>query len=217
MAAILSHLAFGACVLTLVACVRAGFEPDPEDSAISGAETGLLEAGRTGTPISASDLGDELAKTQVPCIETDGTVNPSISSIPIVDSSTVKLVDGKVTLVDAPAETRAWIGSLTSVTVIYDPNACGDEAPNSSATDWASAGLLVRGAYLDPSGRIVCGPQTTTSDVDFIDVVSSGAFDDKIQSEDFFGADDAKLAAYPNLVQPINAAKTVLVKLGTGK
>ncbi|MCC6749660.1 MAG: hypothetical protein IT371_18485 [Deltaproteobacteria bacterium] len=152
-------------------------------------------------PIYAQALGQAFRNTKVPCIDNDGKKKGG--DISIVDSATVTFVQGTVTLGSAPADTKAWVGGKSAVTIVWDINACGDEDPVEFDGSWTSVGLLVRGATL-VSGQLVLAPGTTIADIDFLDVDSSGI----VSGQDFARPDDSELATnYLQLVEPVRAAK----------
>lgn len=150
-------------------------------------------------PVGSAELLAVWGSLQVPCVG-----GPSASSIKPLDSSTyAALVNGTTTLAAAPADTKAWVGSKPSVTVIFDPNACGQEDPINGDGDWGSAGILIRGATL-VAGKLLLTTGTGTGDMDFLDVTASGAFEG---GSDFAKPDDSQLASYPQLVATVNALK----------
>lgn len=164
----------------------------------------------TGTiaPLSAAQVGATYLKTQVQCVNANG--NPQGGQIPIVDSGSVSFVQGAVTLQGAPNDTKNWVGSLPSVTVVWDLNACDAEDPIANDGDWTSAGLLIRGATINASGQLVLQPGRTTGDIDFINVNPDGTFQN---NADFAQPSDSGLSAYPQLVNTITAAKQTLITL----
>jgi len=167
-------------------------------------------------PVSSSNLGDAWAAALVPCILDDGSEDPIMGDIPVVDSNVVRFFDGELALAGAPADTVAWAGGRPTVTILWDPNSCGDEAPGSSSMTWDSAGFLVRGASL-VDGAFLGEPGLGTDDINMIDANSNGTWGTSVQTADYFAPDDSELATYPNFVQSVARAKDVLVSVAHGQ
>lgn len=162
-------------------------------------------------PLTTSALSSALAVPKVACVDKNGVTQPG--TIPIIDTATVTFVNGSVSLAGAPQDTKTWVGAKSSVTVIFDPNACDAiEDPIMNDSDWSSAGMLVRGATLDYQGRLVLAPGTTASDIDIIDVSPGGAFEG---TSDFGKPDDSTISAHPQLVLPLSTAKATLIQAAT--
>jgi hypothetical protein len=158
-------------------------------------------------PVTTQQITQAWSAVQVPCIDRYGSSQGY--DIGIIDSTTLTLVDGSITLQAAPADTLAWVGSAPSVTAIFDPNACDLEDPGFGDSSWSIAGLLIRGATIDGQGRLALEPWVTVADINLIDVYSSGAFETAI---DFAKPDDSELPTlHPQLVNPIGAAKTAII------
>jgi len=156
-------------------------------------------------PLSTSDLASAFAGALVPCVDKNG--QDKRTKIPIMDGSTVAFFDGAKTLPGAPTDTLIWAGAGPLVTVVYNLNACDEELPGRA--EWGDAGLLVRKAYLS-QGRLVLQPGATVSDINLLDVDSYGAFEAEVAEPD-----DAKLAVdHPQLVNPVNEAKKLIIELG---
>jgi hypothetical protein len=154
-------------------------------------------------PVSAAALGQAFFNTKVPCVDKNGKADGS--QIAVADSATVKLFDGKITMADAAAGTKAWVGGKPTATILFDINACDEEWP--SGTSWSSAGLLVRGASL-VSGELKLSAGTTVKDINLLDIHGDG----KWQNE-FAKPDDSLLHTYPQLVNPTQKAKELVLKL----
>jgi hypothetical protein len=151
-------------------------------------------------PVGTTDLLAVWSSLKVKCIADDGSWNNTLIG-PLDNLGYAAFVDGASTLAGATADTKSWAGSKPAVTVIFDPNACGQEDPINYDGEWGSAGLLIRGATLS-AGKLVLAPGTTAADMDFLDVTASGAFE---SSSDFAGADDKGLAGYPQLAVVVTA------------
>lgn len=161
-------------------------------------------------PVTTSEIVAAWLAVKVPCIDQNGTTaGPDID---IIDTGSITLVDGAVTLQGAPADTKAWVGSLPSVTVVFDPNACGLEDPAVGDNSWGTAGLIIRGATIDGQGRLVLQPGVTVNDIDLTDVSGGGSFEG---SKDFAKPDDSELVLHPQIVQPINAAKSKILEVAS--
>ena len=159
-------------------------------------------------PLDAATLGNALLAATVPCVDKSGTLKGG--AIPVADSAAVGLHDGQIALAGADPSTTSWVGGKPSVIVVFDVNACDDEAPSGSA-EWGSAGLLVRGASLDGQGRLLLSPGAAVTDINAVDVNGDGTW----QSE-FCLPDDSQIpASYPQLLEPINKAKQLVIQLGT--
>jgi hypothetical protein len=158
-------------------------------------------------PLSPTALANAWQDETVPCIDRDG--NQQGNDIPIIDTANPTYFDGAVTLQNAPADTIAWVGNESTVTVRWDPNACDLEDPWVDDGDWESACLLIRGATLDGNGNLVLQPWVTETDINLVNCQSDGTFQD---SYDFILPDDSELSLHPQLVNPVNAAKTALIQ-----
>jgi hypothetical protein len=162
-------------------------------------------------PITAAELAAAWKPVTVPCVDEKGQP-AGASPIGILENAVaVSFVQGSVTLAAAVAETKAWAGVQPAVTVIWDPSMCGiEDAWNGTGADgeWAEAGFLIRGATLDGQGRLLLAPGAAMSDLDVLDVSSSGGFEAEV-----FGADDAGLATFPNAGGTVTAAKKKLLEL----
>jgi hypothetical protein len=156
-------------------------------------------------PVGTVDLLAVWAALQVPCV---GGPSGSSSIKPLDNLGYAAIVNGTITLAGAPADTKAWAGTKPCVTVIFDPNACGQEDPINGDGDWGSAGILIRGATLT-GGMLLLAAGTGTGDMDFLDVTGSGAFEG---GSDFAKPDDSQLASYPQLVGTVNALKQGILK-----
>jgi hypothetical protein len=157
-------------------------------------------------PITASALGQAFVNTTVQCVTSDGQIQSS--TIPVADSSSVSFFNGTVTLAGAGQPTINWVGGLPSVIVVFNPNACDWEDP-AGYNEWGSGGLLVRGATLNGSGQLVLQPGLTTQDINTLNVNSDGTF-----QVDYFEPDDSLLSTFPQLVNPVNQAKQLILQLG---
>lgn len=184
--------------------IDGGLDTGPLDSL---PHDSVVPDGGPVTPINVVSLGQAFVSTQVVCVDKSGKVYATTTAV--ADSATVKFFDGQVTLAGASQDTLSWVGGQTSVTVLYDLNACDDEAPSGGA-EWSSAGLLIRGATLDTSGDLVLAPGTTVADINLLDINTDGT----LQGE-FVDPDDSLLYTYPQLVNPVNKAKELVVQLGT--
>lgn len=159
-------------------------------------------------PVTPQQVIAAFASLKASCLTSSG--NPAGPDIPIIDSNLIGFFPGTTTLAGAPAATKTWVGSSSSVTVLFDPNSCGQEDPINNDGAWGSAGLLIRGASLDGQGRLVLEPWVTAQDMDFLDVTGSGGFE---SSSDFAKPNDSDLPLYPQLVPPVNAAKQAIIQL----
>lgn len=155
-------------------------------------------------PVGAAALGQAFFSTQVPCVDKAGLATGGQTKV--ADSASLQFFDGAVTLNGAAPNTLAWVGGKPAVTVMFDINACDDEAPSGSSS-WSSAGLLVRGATL-VSGDLMLSTGSTVNDINLVDVNTNGTW----QGE-FVEPDDSLLHTYPQLVNPTNKAKELLIKL----
>jgi hypothetical protein len=158
-------------------------------------------------PIDAATLGQAFSSTTVACVDMQGNTNGT--QTPVADSAKLTFFDGAVTLANAPAALKGWAGGKSTVTIMWDPNGCDDEWPLSGSTSWGQAGLLIRGASLDSSGRLVLEPGVTASSINLLDVYGDGGYEQEV-----FGIDDAGLASHPPLIQGVNAAKQLILTLG---
>jgi len=203
-----------------VVAVDSGHLPSV-DGPVPGGDTTLLDGASAGTPdlpakggivpVTPQALLQQWSSTQVPCVDQNGTAKGA--PIGIIDSALVLFVDGELTLQQAPVKTKKWVGGLSSVTVVWDPNACVAENPFDPGGSWEHAGLLVRGASLDALGRLVLEPWVSVQDMDLIDVAADGAFQGKT---DFCNPQDYGLSGYPQLVGPVLAAKAGILAAAKG-
>jgi hypothetical protein len=161
-------------------------------------------------PVTSSDLLATWNALKVDCVDNSGTATGAKVSL-LDNSGWALLVDGAVTLSGAPQVTKAWVSGKPVVTVCFDPNSCGDENPRGRGKDWASAGILIRGATLG-AGKLVLAPGTTTSDMDLINVTDKGVFEDNY---DFAEPDDSKLTDTPQLVPTVTALKLGILQAAT--
>jgi len=159
-------------------------------------------------PVTTQQVIAAFSSLKASCLTSSG--NPAGPDIPIIDSNLIGFFPGTTTLAGAPAATKNWVGSFSSVTVLFDPNSCGQEDPINNDGAWGSAGLLIRGASLDGQGRLVLEPWVTAKDMDFLDVTAAGAFE---SSSDFAKPNDSDLPLYPQLVPPVSAAKQAIIQL----
>jgi hypothetical protein len=157
-------------------------------------------------PVTAAALSTAFAAATVPCINAQGVV--AGSPIVIVDTSAVSFVVPP--LASAPAETVAWLGGKPAVVVVWDPNACDAVELPPSGPNWQTAGLLIRGATLDAQNRLQLATGTTLQEIDLVDVDVSGVI-----TTDHFLPDDTTIATFPQLVQPVLAAKQLVLQLAT--
>jgi hypothetical protein len=158
-------------------------------------------------PVSEATLKQAFGSAQVPCIDDKG--DPSWPwTTDIVDSSTVEFFDGAALVAAAPQETKNWVGSLPSVVIVWDIDACDCENPWSNCGSWNSAGLLIRGATLVSNNTLQLAPGTTVADINLLDVSGSGGYQNERA-----GADDSGLASTPQLVNPVNKAKELVIQL----
>ncbi|MFZ5786852.1 MAG: thrombospondin type 3 repeat-containing protein [Acidobacteriota bacterium] len=155
-------------------------------------------------PVTASALSTAFAAATVPCINAQGVNTGSTTAI--VDTPAVSFV--VPVLGSAPATTVSWLGGKPSLLVIWDPNACDPVELPPNGPDWVSAGILIRGASLDALGRLQLAPGTKVTDLDLVDATVSGVI-----SEEFFLPDDSTLSTFPQLVQPVLAAKQIILTL----
>lgn len=190
---------------------HAGAESGPETSTdlpVTDAPPDLPGDLPSVAPLSAATLGNAFLMATVPCVDKAGALHPG--SIPVADSAVVDLHDGQVALAGADSATKSWVGGKPSVIIIFDVNACDNEAPSGNA-EWSTAGLLVRGASLDGLGRLLLDPAAAVTDVNAVDVNGDGTW----QSE-FCLPDDSQIpASYPQLLEPINKAKQLVIQLGS--
>lgn len=161
-------------------------------------------------PVSAQEILTEWWATLVPCVNQYGQAQGY--NVGIIDSNLCTMVNGTVTLAAAPASTKAWVGTLPSVTIVWDLAACAYEDPAAGDNEWASAGLLIRGATINAQGKLVLQPGVTVQDMDLIDVYSTGGFEGSI---DFVLPTDAELHLHPQLVNTVNAAKAAIIKVAS--
>lgn len=162
-----------------------------------------------GHMLEANSLSAAWQKIVVPCLDDTGTV--AGSPIPLLDGPTVTFVDGQTTLAGAPPETVAWAAGASTVTVIWNPNACGTEDPvvcTAPSGDWTSAAFLIRGAELVGPERARLPAGITAADLNILDVIPGGAFECE-----FALPDDSELALYPNLETTISEATRALLAL----
>ena len=153
-------------------------------------------------PVGAAELLAAWNGAQVKCIDDTGAWDNTY--IKILDNSTwVTIVDGAVTLAAAAPDTKLWVGSKPTVTLVFNPNACGTEdAVNGN--QWDCAGILIRGATLT-GATFLLSPSATTADMDLIYVDCAGAF---LYATDFAGPEDAGLQPdHPQLVAVVAALK----------
>jgi hypothetical protein len=190
-----------------------GDSPPPLDGPVpAAAPTGKPDLQAKGnTPVTLQALLQQWSSTQVPCVDRNGATKGA--PIGIIDSGLVLFVDGQVTLQQAPVKTKMWVGNRSSVTVVWDPNACVGENPFEPNGSWEDAGLLVRGASLDALGRLVLEPWVSVQDIDLIDVAPDGSFEGK---NDFCNPQDFGLSGYPQLVGPVQAAKAGILAAAKG-
>ena len=166
--------------------------------------------------VSAEALAEAFAELRVSCVDHHG--EDLGTTMPIVDRPTVSFVDGMQALANAPAPTRDWLGDLSAVIVVWDPNACDREYTFDQQWDWA--GLVVRGASLT-DGRLLLPQKLSSEDINAIDVDSSGRYQacapcrDWSGDGDFAGPDDSLLGDFPHLQLTIEHAKRTLVALST--
>jgi hypothetical protein len=185
--------------------------PDIQSTGFADAGPVAPDGGLYG-PLTTGALLAQWVAEQAPCVDVKG--KPAGPSIPIIDTATVQFIDGKKTLKGAPAATKAWVGAATCVAVLWDPNACDDENPTSSAsTTWDTAALLVRGAVLDAQGRLILEPWVTVQDINLVNATPDGSFETPF---DPFGPDDQGLASWPPLVGTVQVAKASLLAAAQG-
>lgn len=158
------------------------------------------------TPLSSVALGQALAAAKVPCVTSSGS--STSAQIPIVDSAKLTYFSASVTLAGAASDTLAWVGGKPSITILWDPNACGPEEKPGD-TNWDTAGLLIRGATLDAKGALLLAPKTTVKAINLVNIEGNGAWQDDVAKPD-----DSGLSGLPQLVNPVNLAKQIIVSLG---
>jgi hypothetical protein len=166
------------------------------------------DSGPAVVPVDKTSLGQAFFAATVPCVDKAGQAQGTNTKI--ADSASVSYFSGSVTMAGAPSDTKTWVGSQPTVTVLYNLNACDDEYPGK--TEWGSAGLLIRKASLDTSGKLLLQKSVTVKDINLIDVLSDGSFQ---SSTDFAKPDDSQLPTImPQLVNPVGKAKQLIVQLG---
>ena len=178
------------------------------DSATSAPDThiGALDAGvpnpAPGGSVTEDELGNLLVKTIVPC-RTAANQTPGTSHA-VADRDRTAFWDGSAALGGAPASTKNWAGEMSVAVIVWDINACDFE---SFDIDWSSAGFLVRGATVS-GDRLRLARTMTEADINLVDVGWQGTWE-----LDTFGPDDSQLVDAPQLINPVNAAKSLLVSI----
>lgn len=174
--------------------------------------------------ITEAALAGALGAAKVPCVLPNGTTTGK-PPIPIVDADASGVVqvwfyDGATLLAGAPESTQNWVSQryTHSALVVFNPNACDAEDPIEGDGDWTAAGLLIRGGQVDSPSCPGCGitldPRVTIADIDFVDANPDGTYDGAMEFEDFALPTDDELPSHPQLVEPINAAKQIILSLG---
>lgn len=159
----------------------------------------------TPIAIDLAALSQQLSIREVPCVLADGTNTGTPQKL--ADTNKASYCAWSTLKGSLPAQTLQWVGVGSAAAVVWDLNACDDEDwQNSADDDWATAGLVIRGATISTSGQLLLAPGTTFADMNLVDLSAGCGWEG-----DDFGPLDQGLP--PNLVEPVEGMKRLLIDL----